>query len=126
MPQLKSGRHVTLSLSPYLDALTSGPDESKYFAIVALRLNAASPEALRDHLVVGYFVDGEGTPPNAPSYNSGYCVADVLEGRAKWSPDEVEEFRAFLTEEQRFGPWLHLISAICQQNRNLCDGAAPS
>ena len=106
MPQLKSGRHVALSASPYLDALTSGSDESKYFAIVALRLNIATPEALRDHLVVGYFVAGEGIPPNAPSYNSGYCVADVLESRSDWSLDEVEEFRTFLTTEPRFGPWL--------------------
>lgn len=105
MPQLKSGRHVALSASPYLDALTSGPDESKYFAIVALRLNAPTPGALRDHLVVGYFVEGKGTPPDAQSYNSGYCVADVLEGRSDWSPEEVEEFRAFLTEP-RLGSWL--------------------
>ncbi|MDG4596310.1 MAG: hypothetical protein P9F75_11595 [Candidatus Contendobacter sp.] len=105
MPQLKSGRHVALSASPYLDALISGPDESKYFAIVALCLNVPTPDALRDHLVVGYFVEGEGTPPDAQSYNSGYCVADVLEGRSDWSPEEVEEFRAFLTEP-RLGPWL--------------------
>ncbi|MGA0588856.1 hypothetical protein ACO2Q2_17305 [Dyella sp. KRB-257] len=106
MPQLKSGRHVALSASPYLEALTTGPDESKYFAIVALRLNITTPEALRDHLVVGYFVEGEGTPPNAPSYNSGYCVADVLEGRSDWSADEVEEFRAFLTSAPHIAVWL--------------------
>lgn len=106
MPQLKSGRHVALSASPYLDALTSGPSETKYFAIVALRTSAATPEALRDHLVVGYFLESGGTPPNSPSFDSGYCVADVLEGRSDWSPDEVEEFRAFLTNEPRFGPWL--------------------
>lgn len=106
MPQLKSGRHVALSASPYLDALKSGPDESRYFAIVALRLHAATPLALRDHLVVGYFKEGEGRPPNAPCYDSGYCVADVLEGRSGWSADEVEEFRAYLTGDPRFGPWL--------------------
>lgn len=106
MPQLKSGRHVALSISPYFDALIHGPDESKYFAVVALRLNAATPDALRDHLVVDYFVEGEGTPPDAPSYNSGYCVADVLEGRSDWTPEEVAEFRAFLSSEPRFGPWL--------------------
>lgn len=106
MPQLKSGRHVALSASPYLDALKSGSDESRYFAIVALRLHAATPQALRHHLVIGYFVEGRGTPPDAPSYNSGYCVGDVLEGRSDWSADEVEEFRAFVTTEPRFDPWL--------------------
>lgn len=105
MPQLKSGRHVALSASPYLDALASEKDESRYFAMVALRVHAGSPRALRDHLVIGYFVAGQGTPPNAPSYNSGYCVADVLEGRSDWSLDEVEEFRQFL-DEPRIGGWL--------------------
>jgi hypothetical protein len=105
MPQLKSGRHVALSASPYLDALAAERDETKYFAIVALRLHASTPEALRDHLVIGYFVEGEGTPPHAPSYNSGYCVADALEGRIDWSADEIEEFRQFL-DEPRIGLWL--------------------
>lgn len=105
MPQLKSGRHVALSASPYLDALWSEKDESRYFAIVALRLHANSPEALRNHLVIGYFVEGQGTPPDAPSYNSGYCVADVLEGRSDWSPEEVDEFRQFL-DEPRIEAWL--------------------
>ncbi len=105
MPQLKSGRHVALSASPYLDALATDNDESRYFAIVALRVHASTPEALRDHLVIGYFVEGEGTPPNAPSYNSGYCVANVLEGRTDWTADEIEEFRQFL-DEPRIGAWL--------------------
>lgn len=105
MPQLTSGRHVALSASPYLDALSSEKDESRYFAILALRLHANSPQALRDHLVIGYFVEGEGTPPDAPSYNSGYCVADVLEGRSDWSAEEVDEFRQFL-DEPRIGDWL--------------------
>lgn len=99
MPQLKSGRHVGLSARAYLNALTSGPDESQYFAIVALRLNVPSPEALRDHLIVGYFVEGEGTPPNAPCYHSGYSVADVLNGCWDWSADEIAEFRIFLNSE---------------------------
>lgn len=105
MPQLKSGRHVAISASPYLDALLDGNDASRYFAIVALRLNAGSPAALRDHLVVGYFREGQGTPPDAPSYNSGYCVGDILAGHSDWQPDEVEEFRQFL-EEPRVTAWL--------------------
>lgn len=106
MPQLKSGRHVTFSASPYLDALAAEKDEAKYFALFALRLNASTPEALRDHVVIGYFVEGEGTPPDAPSYNSGYCVADVLEGRTDWSLDDVEDLRQFMAHDPRFGPWL--------------------
>lgn len=105
MPQLKSGRHVALSASHYLDALSSELEESRYFAAVALRVHAATPQKLRDHLVIGYFVEGQGTPPDAPSYNTGYCVADVLEGRTDWSADEVEEFRQFL-DEPRFNAWL--------------------
>ncbi len=105
MPQLKSGRHVALSASQYLDALSSGSDESRYFAIVALRLNCPTPEALRDHLVVFYFDETKGTPPNAPTYSSGYCLADILQNRANWSTEEVEDFRNFLTTP-RFGPWL--------------------
>jgi hypothetical protein len=107
MPQLKSGRHVALSASPYLDALAKEPDESKYFAMLALRVHANSAQALRDHLVVGCFREGEGTPPDAPCYNTGYCVADVLEGRTDWSPDEVEELRGFLAEP-RFLSWLQV------------------
>ncbi len=89
MPQLKSGRHVALSISPYLDALTAGSDESKYFAILALRLSANSPQALLYQVVIGYFREGQGTPPDAPSYPSGYCVGDVLEGRSDWSPGRI-------------------------------------
>lgn len=106
MPQLKSGRHVALSATPYLDALASANDDSAYFAIVALRLHASTPGALRDHLVIEYFLEGEGTPPNAPTHPSGYCVADVLEGRSDWTTDEVAEFRQFIEQEPRFGAWL--------------------
>lgn len=53
--------------------------------------HANSSQALRDHLVIGYFVDGKGTPPDAPSHHSGYCVTDVLEECSDWSADEVEE-----------------------------------
>ena len=105
MPQLKSGRHIALSASPYLNALAAEKDESRYFAIVALRAHASTPNALRDHLVIGYFEQGQRTPPDAPSYDSGFCVSDVLEGRSNWSADEVEEFRQLL-EEPRMVNWL--------------------
>lgn len=105
MPQLKSGRHVALSATRYLDALSFGSAEVKLFAIVALRIHAPSPQALCDHLLIEYFREGEGTPPDAPSFDSGYCVADVLEGRAGWRPDEVDELRRIL-DEPRFRGWL--------------------
>jgi hypothetical protein len=103
---LKSGRYVVVSASPFLDALAAELEESsKYFAIVALRAHARTPAALRDHLVVGHFIDGLGTPPDAPCYNAGYTVADVLEGRTDWSADEIDEFRQFL-DEPRMNTWL--------------------
>jgi hypothetical protein len=105
MPQLSSGRHVGISINPYLDALSCGRDESRFYAIVALRLNAATPEALRSHVAIVYFVDGAGMPPNAPLYYPGYTVADVLEGRSDLTEQEVTEFRAFLAEP-RFEAWL--------------------
>ncbi len=105
MPQLASGRHVALSISPYLDALTHGSDESRYFATVALRLNASNARALRGHVVVGCFDDGAGTPPDAPCHDSGFCVDDILQGRSDWRADEVEEMRAILATP-RFEAWL--------------------
>ena len=62
MPQLKSGRHVALSASPYLDALSSEKDEARYFAILALRVHANSPETLRDHLPVSPVAAVSGRP----------------------------------------------------------------
>jgi len=103
MPQLKSGRHVGLTICPYLDLLATGTQEQRYFALVTLRLNAAKPEALLGHLVVMYF---EGNPPDAPAYSSPYCAADIMEGRSDWLPSEVDEFIEWLTENTAFAPWL--------------------
>ena len=106
MPQLRTGRRFGLSVYPYLQVLQSGSSEQQYYAVVALRINASSPIALRDHVVIAYFSEDQGTPPNAPTYNSGLSVADVLDGRADWSRDEVDEFRAFIMDDSRLGPWL--------------------
>jgi hypothetical protein len=92
MPQLKSGRHVGISASPLLDLLKTGTPESVTFAIMAYRTQVSSPQKLRDYLTVGYFREGEGGPPKAQSYNSGFLVKDVLEGKAGWSDEEVAEF----------------------------------
>lgn len=100
MPQLRSGRHVGLCTSPYLDAIRSGPEPSTYFAIVALRIHAPSPAELLHHTLIVYFHEDEGTPPDAPAYRSGYCVGDILDGRSDWSADEVAEFRAWLKNDQ--------------------------
>ncbi len=78
MPQFAGGRHVALSASPYLGGLAAERIESTYFAVVALRLHAATTQSLRDHLVIGYVVEGRGTPPNMRSCNCGGCVADRL------------------------------------------------
>ena len=76
MPQLAGSRSVALSASPYLGGLAAERIESTYFAVVALRLHAATTQSLRDHLVIGCFVKGRGTPRNIPSCNCGCCIAD--------------------------------------------------
>lgn len=106
MPQLKSGRHVTLSASPLLDQLKYGSDTSVSAAIMAFRLAVSSPEQLRDYLTVGYFREGQGTPPEAPSYSSGFVVKDVLEGKAGWSEEEIHEFESWLNSNPEINRWL--------------------
>lgn len=106
MPQLKTGRHVAFSVTPYLDALSDDSDEVRYFAIIALAIHASSLDELRDHVLICCFVEGEGTPPDAPVHYTGYCIGDVLEGRTDWNPDEVDELRSFVMHEPRFTQWL--------------------
>lgn len=119
MPQLKSGRHVAISSIPFLNALESRHAESRYFATLALHHHVTTPDILCANLIVGYFLEGEGTPPYAPMYSSGYRVADVLEGRSDWQPDEVEEFREFL-QSPRNQSWLQRefarVADACQNN----------
>lgn len=88
MPRLRSGRHFAL-YSPWLEALTTGKDEDKFSRMLWYRLHVRSPEQLRDNLLVIYFREGEGTPPDAPHYSSGLYVVDVLQGKAGWSEDEL-------------------------------------
>lgn len=108
MPQLKSGRHVALSIIPYVDAISSGTDEEKYAAIVAILMDIPTPQALKNQLIVCYYDESKGTPPDAPIYSSGHCVADILDGRSNWASDEVEEFRSFLDSTPSFIPWLKI------------------
>ena len=119
MPQLKTGRHVAFSVNPYLDALSDGSDDSRYFAISTLVMHASTPDALRDHVLICCFIEGEGTPPDAPVYFTGYCIGDVLEGRTDWNPDEVDELRSFVMHEPRFTQWLQgQFDAIDSKIRN--------
>jgi hypothetical protein len=106
MPQLKSGRHVALSASPLLDRLSFGSDTSVSAIIVAYRLNVNSPRDLLNFVTVGYFREGEGTPPNAPSYSSGFSVSEVLAGKAGWSQDEIDEFNDWLNSNEKLNVWL--------------------
>ena len=46
MPHLAGGRHVALSASPYLGGLAAERIKSTYFAVVALRLHAATAQLL--------------------------------------------------------------------------------
>jgi hypothetical protein len=96
MPTLKSGRCVGITIDPYLDALSRGSDESQYFAVVALRLKASTPEAFGDQVVVVEFDRSTGVPPEADLLDACWSVDDVLQGRSGWSADEVDEFQAFL------------------------------
>lgn len=106
MPQLKSGRHVALSASPLLDKIKFGSDTGVSHAIMVYRLEVTSPQKLRDFLTIGYFREGEGGPPNAPSYDSGFLVKDVLAGKAGWSADEIGEFEQWFNTSPQIQSWL--------------------
>lgn len=105
MPQLKSGRHVALSISPYIKAVSTGRYESRFFAIVALRCNVPTPDALRDHVFIGHFGDNNTPTAQSACFSTGLCVDDVLRGWSDWTTEEVEEFRLFL-DEPRVQRWL--------------------
>lgn len=105
MPQLKSGRHIAVSASPIEDIIQHGTDEQKSLAIMSYRLNITSPANLIDLLSVAYFRNGEVSPPGE-SYNSGFLVRDVFDGKAGWTDDEVMEFKAWLHTDERAAAWL--------------------
>jgi hypothetical protein len=104
MPQLRSGRHFALH-SPWLEGLTTGKDEEKFSRMLWYRMHVRSPEQLRDNLLVIYFREGEGAPPDAPRYSSGFYVVDVLQGKAGWTEDEVAEMRTWLAQDARVAAW---------------------
>jgi hypothetical protein len=106
MPKLKSGRHVGLSADQILTAINFGTDESIYAAILAYRLNARTPAQLRDFLAVAYYREGEGEPPHAPAYDSGFLVKDVLDGKAGWAAEEVADLQEWMDTNPRFSAYL--------------------
>lgn len=99
MPKLKTGRHVGVESTSLISQL-SGTSEQVYAFVLAYRLSVKVPEDLLGVMPVIYF-KGEGGPPDAEPYRSGFLVQDVLLGRAGWTPDEISEFRQWLhTNEQ--------------------------
>ena len=106
MPQLKSGRHIALIAKPFIEAITTGSDENKSFAIMTVRLKIQTPAQLRDYINISYFKEGEGIPPDAPAYYSGFNVGEILAGKADWSQAEIDEFRAWLDTNPQIDGWL--------------------
>lgn len=106
MPQLKSGRRFGLEPRSLADGATTGTSEQMYAFVLTYRLEVHTPEDLCGFLPVIYFKEGEGDPPNAPAYRSGFYVTDVLEGKAGWSEDEIDELKAWLAGNEQLKAWL--------------------
>lgn len=106
MPRLSSGREVVLSVSPLIDQIRFGTEESVSAVIVAFRLEVSSPSDLRDYVTVGYLRDSDGAPTAENSRHSGFTIGDVLQGRAGWTDAEVSEFGHWLETEPRLQRWL--------------------
>jgi len=107
MPKLSStGRHVALGLRSVASLATDGTDEQIYAFIVSYRLNVSVPSDLVQYLPVMYFEADRGISPDCPGIDSGYLVRDVLSGAAGWSPEEMDEFRAWLEHNDAFDEWV--------------------
>ena len=107
MPKLKSGRHFGLEPRSLTSGATTGSSTQMYAFIVAYRLEVQTPDDLANFLPVIYFKEGEGEPPNAPMYRSGFLVKDVLSGKADWSSDEIEELKLWLKTNEALKEWLN-------------------
>lgn len=68
-----------------------------------------SPRRMADYLDVIYFEEGQGTPPDAPMFSSGHLVVDVIEGRAGWCSDEIQELNDLLSGDPRIVAFLDQI-----------------
>lgn len=106
MPKLKSGRHVGVESSTLLNAVKFGTPEEIYFFVLAYRLSVKGPEDICQILPIIYFEEGQGEPPNAPMYRSGFLVQDVLAGKAGWTAEEISEFDLWLKKNEQLNAWL--------------------
>lgn len=117
MPQLVSGRHFGILPSGLRESLSQGSDEQRSYVILAVRMYMQSLDDLAKSLQVAYF--GEGGPPDAAPYLSGFIVQDVLDGKADWSDSELAEFRHWLATDVRLRDWLQMqIDEIDEAIRN--------
>lgn len=106
MPKLKSGRHVGIEPSSLLNAVKFGTPEEIYIFVLTYRLSVKGPEDICQILPVIYFEEGQGEPPNAPKYRSGFLVQDVLTGKAGWTAEEISEFYLWMKENEQLNAWL--------------------
>jgi hypothetical protein len=109
MPQLRSGRHFGLNPHPLLDALEEGSEAKQMEAAIWFGMEFTSPRRMADYLDVIYFEEGKGAPPNAPMFSSGHLVVDVLEGKAGWTADEIQELSGLLEGDPRIVSFLDQI-----------------
>lgn len=105
MPQLKSGRHVAVERNDLVYAINHGSSEQIYALILAYRLTIKEPQDLIKILPVVYFEEEKGTPPNAPYYKSGFLVQDILDEKADWSNEEIQEFKAWVEVDESLNNW---------------------
>jgi hypothetical protein len=108
MPKLRSGRHFGLETVNLAEGARTGTNEQMYAFVVAYRLSVSKPQDLCQFLPVIYFKEGEGEPPNAPMYRSEFLVKNVVEGKAGWSPEEIEELQQWLLTNEDLQSWLEV------------------
>lgn len=99
MPLLSSGRHVAVEPVDLAEFVKFGTDVQVLAFITAYRLQVREPRDIANAFPVFYFKDGEGIPPNAPTYPSGYSVAEVLAGDAGWTEQEISDFTKWLADD---------------------------
>ena len=120
MPKLSSGRHLGIVPTNFVEAVTQGSDEQRSIAIMAFRLEVSTPQKLKPLFQIAYFREGEGEPPNAPRYLSGFTVGNILEGKSDWTDSEAREFAMWVESDARFIAWTqdHFdeINAAIKQN----------
>ncbi len=106
MPKLKSGRHFALETKSFADRAAKGSDAEMYAFALMYRFQVHGPDDSARFLPVLYFKEGEGEPPDAPVYRSGFTVGDIVDGNAGWSKDEIEELQAWIAKDENVQDWL--------------------